>query len=202
MSQYSSSSASESQSDSELAQRVVGGDRAAFATIYTRYAPRIFGLVTRMLPTPDDREDVAQEIFLQVYRNLAHFGGRSSLYTWIYRIACNTCWQYRRRLRRLSHEVNLSSVPPGALVARTTSPDHEPEREAERYQLLTHVAAALRELPPRQRTVMVLGPIQSHSYGEMSRILGVTIDMIKGRLTRGRAAVRRAIERRLAPVCR
>lgn len=183
----------DSRTDSALVRESVAGDREAFAELYRRYVRRIYNLVLRMLPAPGDAEDLTQEIFLQVYRNLASFEGRSGFYTWIYRVACNTCLQYRKKARHRSQETDLAAAPRALL--EDPSPRRSPEQEVERRGLMTRVAEAIEQLPEQQRLVIVLGPIQGHGYHEIARILGEPQEVVKGRMHRARATLRRVLER-------
>lgn len=180
--------------DRELALKAAGGDRAAFGAIYARYAQRIHTLLTRRLPEALDRDDLLQDVFLQVYRNLSGFRGRSALYTWIYRIACNVCLQWRRTQRRRLRVMPLEIVPPGVLSKRAGEGVRAPERVGDSRRALAQVLDALRCLPQMERQVMALGPIQGHSYEQIADWLGVSVDVVKGRLHRGRTRLRRELE--------
>ena len=83
--------------DEELVQAILARDRSAFDELYRRYRPRVFGLVSRRVTDFHEAEDVTQEIFLQVYRSLRRYEGRSSLLTWIFGIANNQVFRYYRR---------------------------------------------------------------------------------------------------------
>lgn len=190
-----SSRGTQAVSDADLVAKAAAGDRSAFGEIYRRYVRRIFTLALRMLNTADEAEDVTQEVFLQAYKNLAGFQGRSGFYTWIYRVACNTCLQARKKSRHRREQLPLETVNDMALSQSVTGQPRGPEAEVERRVLMSRVAEALDSLPETQRLVMVLGPIQGHSYAQISEILGVSPDVVKGRLHRGRESVRRLLER-------
>jgi RNA polymerase sigma-70 factor (ECF subfamily) len=180
-------------SEDDLVRRVLGGDRAAFGPIYNRYVRPVFNLASRMVPQ-QEAEDVTQEVFLQVYRNLDSFQYRSSLYTWIYKVASNTCLQHRKKLHRRREDAMLARVSETDVVGHALVIPTEPGRVVERRQTLARVVDAIASLPAQQRIVIVLGPIQGHCYAHMARILGVSSDMIKGRLHRARLAIQRALE--------
>lgn len=176
--------------DETLVESAVRGDRPAFAELYRRYVRRIHNLAVRMTSSTDVAEDATQEIFLQAYKNLKTFQGRSGFYTWVYRIACNICLQLRKRERR--REVLAGQMLKAALVQGQRA--RGPEVEVERRITMAKVAAAVPFLPDRQRLAVVLGPIQGHSYDEMARILGVSTDVVKGLLHRGRRNLRLLLE--------
>jgi RNA polymerase sigma factor (sigma-70 family) len=103
--------------DSELIARIQGGDRSAFEALYKRYVKKIYGLVFRMVGTAQEAEEVTQEAFFQVYKAIPNFQGKSSFYTWIYRIATNVALQHvkkqvrRRRETSFEEAVETDSVP-------------------------------------------------------------------------------------------
>ena len=159
-------------------------DRATFAELYRVSVRRIFNVVLRVVGNPHEAEDVTQEAYLQAYSSFSRFAGRASFYTWMYRVATNVALQYvRNRSRRLKLVVPLDGahgVPPD--VATT----HDPEREQERRALYLALGSGIELLPPSQRDVLVLGAIQGQSYAQISRRLGTSTDVIKGRLHRAR----------------
>lgn len=182
--------------DRDLALRAAGGDRTAFGTIYARYVDRVQTLLARRLPDVPDRDDLLQEVFLQVHRNLAQFRGGSALYTWIYRITCNVCIQWRRAQYRRRRAMALDSVPLRVLSRRPADADHAPDRVSDRRRLLASALDAVKALPVAERLVMALGPIQGFSYGQIASALGVSVDVVKGRMHRGRARLRREVDPR------
>lgn len=167
-----------------------------FDEIYQQYWPRVFRLLVRMTRSPEDAEELTQEVFVHVYQGLPRFQGRSDVYTWIYRIARNQCAQYlERRRRRLAHEMEFGEY---LTAAGADSPDDIAERD----EALSNVASALGRLPASHRRMMLLGPIQGRDYEELAGMLGTSRAAVKGRLHRARAALRREIadpaERRAA----
>lgn len=190
--------ACDSRTDVELVHRTLGGERDAFGELYRRYVRRIYNLVRRMLHDPDEVEDMTQEVFLQAYKHLPRFEERSGFYTWIYRVATNVCLQHRKSRRHRRGEVALEDLAPRALAGRPLVGHvlaDGPELAAERRGLMQQLADAIEHLPDIQRVVMVLGPIQGRSYEEIAEMLGLTLDMVKGRIHRGRVAIRGLLER-------
>lgn len=174
--------------DAAVIQRVLGGDRSAFGILYAKYVKRIFGLAYRMVGT-QEAEEVTQEVFLQVYRALPGFKGGSQLYTWIYRIATNVALQHVKKRMRQRREVPLD-VEVASSIEDVGSGRASPQRVAEARDLYTALHKGISTLPPSQRIVMILGPIQGHSYEQMAWITGTSTDVIKGRLHRARVNIR------------
>lgn len=188
--------------DDELVQRALAGDRPAFEELYRKTVRRVFNLVLRLVGTVQEAEEITQEVYCQVYRNLLRFEGRSSFYTWVFRIATNVSLQYVKWRARRSRDTPLMFIPESQLPTRGSLREHDPEREAERRALYRQLGSALGRLPAAQRLVLVLGPIQGHSYEEMSRILGISTNVIKGRLHRARENLRELLGPHAPPVLR
>lgn len=171
----------------ELVGRAQSGDREAFESLYQKHLRRIFNLVYRLVG-PQDAEEITQEVFYQVYRTLSSFENRSSFYTWVYRIATNVSLQHAKKQARHRRESSIDLIPEGSIAS--TSHRAGPEREAEQRALYRELEKALERLPPNQRTVLVLGPIQGHSYEQIAEILGTNEEVVKGRMHRARENLR------------
>ena len=176
--------------DDELVERALAGDRPAFEELYRKTIRRVFSLVHRLVGSVQEAEEITQEVYCQVYRNLNRFERRSSFYTWVFRIATNVSLQYVKWRARRAKDTPIAFVPESQLPRRGSFRELDPEREAERRAVYRKLARALERLPPGQRVVLVLGPIQGHSYEEMSKILGLGTNVIKGRLHRARENLR------------
>lgn len=171
----------------ELVARAIAGDRTAFEHLYRHTIRRVYNLVVRLVGTAQEAEEVTQEVYAQVYKNLGRFERRSSFFTWVFRIATNVSLQYVKwRTRR------ARNIPTGAMSESRTAAGatFDPHRESERRALYFALARAIERLPAAQRQVMVLGPIQGRSYEQISHVLGVPTNVIKGRLHRARENLR------------
>lgn len=180
----------EENQDLNLVRLIVAGDRTAFEVLYRRYVKKIYNLVFRMVGA-DAAEEVTQEVFYQAYKGLQNFQGKSQFYTWIYRVATNIALQHvkkaSRRRRETSFEENKGpefTCPTGFAGAG------DPEKVATSRDFYAQLENTINALPPNQRVVMILGPIQGHTYEQMAAILGTNEEVIKGRLHRARENVR------------
>ena len=171
----------------ELVGLAQTGDRAAFETLYRRHVRRIYNLVFRLVG-PKDAEEVTQEAFYQVYRTLSSFENRASFYTWIYRIATNVSLQHAKKQARHRRESSLELTPEALFSGGEQRPG--PDRQVEQRAMFAEFEVALAKLPPNQRTVLVLGPIQGHNYEQIAAILGTNEEVVKGRLHRARENLR------------
>jgi RNA polymerase sigma-70 factor (ECF subfamily) len=178
----------------EVVQRAVAGDRPAFEELYRRYVKRIYNLVYRMVGSAQEAEEVTQEVFYQAYRALPNFQGRSQFYTWIFRIGTNIALQHVKKQARRRKEMPFEEVLDTQLPPTGFAGGGDPDKVAEARAFYTALERAVNDLPPNQRVVMVLGPIQGHSYEEMATILGTNEEVIKGRLHRARENIREMLK--------
>ena len=186
--------------DQRLLCALQAGEASAYEKLLQRYQNAVFNLAWRLLNDPSDAADVAQEVFLKVFRNLDGFRGQSSLRTWIYRIAVNEAYNRRRWLfRHRRGETALEEVfddyenRERPLVDSTESPfDFAMNREAQ--ALLEEGLAAVN---PIFRTALVLREVDDLSYEEIAEVLEVSIGTVKSRILRGREALRGYLSGRL-----
>lgn len=181
--------------EGELVASCRTGDPEAFARLVRLHEGMVMNLAARLLGEVEEARDVAQEVFLQVYKRLGGFEGRSSLRTWIYRIAINQChnrrrfWHRRRRDReRPLDEAVLAPVLPGERACAAS-----PYEETLRRERARQVQAALLELRFEHRSVLVLREVEGLSCEEVAAALGVPEGTVKSRLSRAREAMRRKL---------
>ncbi len=172
--------------DSELVARARQGEAAAFATLIGRYEERILRLVRGMVPRADV-EDVAQEAFLKAFRKLHLFDGRSSFYTWIYRISANTAMDWRKKETRRRH-APLPVSPEGE--DRTESQGVGPARRAVQRELGELIDRAIAELPPRYHEILILREFRGLSYEQIAAELQISKGTVESRLFRARERLR------------
>jgi RNA polymerase sigma-70 factor (ECF subfamily) len=174
------------------------GDPQAFARLVAVHERLVFNLAARMLGDLEEAKDLSQEVFLQVYRQLPRFEGRSSLKTWIYRIVVNQCrnrhrwWKRRRRDQALPIE-ELTASDNAQLAMKPTD---GPEEQLSRREQSARVQRALQKLSIDHRAVLVLREVEDLSGTEIAETLGVAEGTVKSRLARARDALRNAL---LAP---
>lgn len=168
------------------------GDRAAFAELVQRHYELIYRLAIKMLGNPQDAEDVLQETFIKAFKHIKDFDGRSSLSTWLYRIATNEALMFLRR--RTPQTISLDEtmqgedreIEPLQITDWCCLPEQElMSEEAQRY--LDH---AIARLPVGLRLVFVLRDIQGLSTRETGEVLDLTDTAVKTRLSRARMQLR------------
>ena len=181
--------------EGELVASCRTGDALAFAQLVRLHEGMVVSLSARLLGDPEEARDVAQEVFLQVYKRLGAFEGRSSLKTWIYRIAVNQCHNRRRfwHRRRRDRELPIDERVLAPLAALERRGGESPYHETLRRERARMVQAALLELRFEHRTVLVLREVEGLTCEEVASALGVAEGTVKSRLSRAREAMRRRL---------
>ena len=181
--------------DAELVAASLGGDNHAFATLIGRYEERILRLVRGMVPM-GEVEDVAQEAFLKAYRKLSLFDGRSSFYTWLYRLTANTAMDWRKKQARRRH-APLPEDAEGDAVVPAREPT--PARRAAQRELGRLIDEAIATLSPSHHEILMLREVQGLSYEDIAQTLGISKGTVESRLFRAREHLRRALRPHLEP---
>lgn len=162
------------------------GDREAFEVLVRRYGPALYRYGHRMLSEEADVADVVQETFLAAWRQLGSFRGDSSLQTWLFSI----CSHKITDLYRLSRTVPLDE----RLLETTTDPTTDaPFLRASNTLFLVALDSALAELPVRQRAAWVMREIESMTFPEICRVLGLSPDAVRGHHHRAASTLRRRL---------
>lgn len=179
-----------------LVRRLKKRDEAAFTEMVQVYQARVFALVFRILGDRAEAEDVAQEVFVTVFKAIDSFRGDSQFSTWLYRIATNHSRNRLKYLGRRHHKrkKDIADTPESEIAEPMTDPLPRPDRQAEGRQLERIVKDALARLDEDHRVVIVLRDIEHLPYTEIAGILGVAEGTVKSRLFRARAALKELID--------
>ncbi len=163
-------------------RRAVNGDEAALRSIWTQHAPRIDALVRRLVGDPDLAEDVAQEVWIQIFAALPSYRWEAQFSTWAHRIAVNRTLNVLRSRRRLAQrEVEIEE--------ETLSVEHEGERAL----VAQSIDEAVQQLSSGARTVFVLHDVEGYTHEEIAEELGITSGGSKSQLFKARAKLRRLL---------
>lgn len=173
------------------------GDQDAFAQLVRAYDESVLRLAMNLLRSADDAEDVYQEAFLRVYRNLNSFRFDCSFHTWLYRIVTNLCLDHMRRKKVRKEEAVVVEGPEGPLD-RTHSfvearAESDPERKLLAGQIRRRVKQALGALTPRERMVFELRHYQGLRLRKIGEILGTSEEAAKNCLFRANQKMRAAL---------
>ncbi|MBX0293016.1 sigma-70 family RNA polymerase sigma factor [Hymenobacter sp. HSC-4F20] len=178
--------------DQQLVAQVLGGNTAVFGQIVQRTEGLVTQMVFKMIRHPADRPDIAQEVYLKVFKNLAGFKFQAKLSTWVGQIAYNTCLHYLEKKHLVL--VDLSEPkpddspeegrsPPVRLVAESRD---DPETALFDQDVATILSAAIEQLPPLYRTLIALYHQQELSYEEIAQITSLPDGTVKNYLFRAR----------------
>ena len=186
--------ASQSPSDSEIVERAKKGDREAFGVLVRRYQGRAYRLALRVLRDEEKARDAVQDSFLKAYRSIDRFEGRSSFYTWLYRLVMNRCIDQKRRDKsrsdkhvewdeERSHDasqaVGAGVVPPGG-----------PDDDLYRAELRKRMAEAICGLPDDARRTFELREVDGLEYAEIAEVLRIPKGTVMSRLHYARRRLR------------
>ena len=180
-------------SDYELAQASATGDMTAFEQLYERHNRRVYSLCLRMTQNSAEAEDLAQEVFIQLYRKLGSFRGESQFTTWLHRLTVNqVLMHFRKRGVRSEQTTDDGDVP--VQVVRGTE---DPSRMAAVDRIALDKAVS--QLPPGYRTVFVLHDVEGHEHEEIARMLGCSVGTSKSQLHKARMKLRMLLKRQKPP---
>jgi len=174
-----------------LVERCRRGDPEAFRQLVEPCVERLFSTLYGMIGSREDAEDLLQEALLTAYRSLGSFRKEASFYTWLYRVAVNRARNELKRRARRGRMVSLDrwrtegvAAPGDLFEVGRSGPD--PEEDTARRQIQDAVHAALGEIPPKYRTVVVLKDLEGFSQEEIAEILNCSVGTVKSRLSRAR----------------
>ncbi len=176
--------------EAELLTRSQRGDLEAFAALVRRYQDRAYRLAYQFLMNHDDALDIAQEAFARAYKALPRFRGRSSFYTWLYRIVINLA------LDLLRDRGSRGKMPIEELesIFQRVAPIPDPSQIMEAREFSSQIQKALAKLPLPQRTVVILKDLEGLSYQEIAQSVGCSMGTVMSRLHYGRKRLRELLE--------
>lgn len=168
--------------DSLTIRRAINGDESALRALWVEHAPRIDAVVRRLVGDPDQAADIAQEVWIQIFRALPSWRGDSQFATWAHRIAVNRTLNALRTVRRLAKiEVVMEDD--------TVSVEEDPDRGF----LAQSIDDAVQQLSPGARAVFVMHDVEGYTHEEIATELGITSGGSKSQLFKARAKLRRLL---------
>jgi len=169
-------------SDLELVQQCLSGDSDAFSEIVARYKKLIYSVVYNMMPDKQEVNDIAQEVFIRIYKSLGRYNPEYKFSTWSVRIATNLCLDMLRKKK-------INSVPIEE-IGDTSSSTDTPEANYIKNERSRQIRKAIEELPEKYRVPIILFHQNGLSYEEITKVLNEPMTIVKNRLYRARLMLR------------
>src|ERR1700756_3391163 len=173
-------------SELDLVRRCQAGDTEAFDELVTRYRTRVFSMIYNMVRNEQDAWDLAQDSFVKAWKSIKRFRGRSSFYTWIYRIMMNVTidWLRKKQVKGAGAEfddaVELKEIDPASRTVPKADP--LPHQRMERSEIRARIDKAIAQLSPEHRAVILMKETEDMQYQEIAEALGCSIGTVMSRL--------------------
>jgi RNA polymerase sigma-70 factor, ECF subfamily len=173
-------------SELDLVKQCQAGQTEAFDQLVNRYRSRVFAMIYNMVHNEQDAWDLAQDSFVKAWKSIKRFRGQSSFYTWLYRIVMNVTIDHARKKQikgagtEFNDEVKLGEIEPAARTAPRSEP--LPHRQMERSEIRARIDAAIAQLTPDHRAVILMKETEDMQYHEIAEALGCSIGTVMSRL--------------------
>jgi RNA polymerase sigma-70 factor (ECF subfamily) len=182
--------------DVVLMARVAQGDEAAFRQIVERHQHAVVGTIAKMLGDPTEAQDLAQLVFLRVWKSARRYQPTAKFTTWLFTVARNLVFNETRRRGR-KREVSIEEREAAGVVHADASPAARPDQELLDGELRAAVDQAITSLPENQRLAVVLRRYENMPYEEIAVVLGTSVPSVKSLLFRARESLRLQLARYL-----
>lgn len=188
----------ERENEKELIQKCKEGDIDSFELLIESYQQRVYNIALRMLGNKEDASDIAQEVFIKIYKSIAGFKEEASLSTWIYRIATNVCLDELRKRKKTKVISIDSTIQLEDSEVSMQMPDERPQPDEllTQKELKQEVQKAINDLKEEHKTVIILRDINGYSYEEIAKILDCTLGTVKSRINRARNTLKNILIKR------
>ena len=172
--------------DRTIVQRVQGGDVAAFDQLILKYRERLYAVVYNMTSNREDTADLVQDAFIKAFQSINRFGGQSSFFTWLYRIAVNSALTHLRKNKLRTffslERVDENDRPTAEVIAALTDDSNGADREAFAKELQEKLNEAMHKLSIKHRTVVTLFEIDGLSHQEIAEVMDCSVGTVRSRL--------------------
>ena len=175
----------EANADLEIVRQVQAGDVAAFDALIVKYRERVFGVIYHLTANREDASDLTQDAFIKAFQSIQRFGGQSSFFTWLYRIAVNSTLTHLRKARLksfLSLETLNSDTPVSKELIDALTDKTGVERDAYVRELQEKLNEAMMKLSIKHRTVVTLYEIDGLGHQEIADVMGCSVGTVRSRL--------------------
>ena len=187
--------------DAVLVEKCQQGDQDAMETLIIRYQNRIYNVILKICANTDDAAELTQETFVKALENINKFKGKSSFYTWTFRIAVNTTINYCKKnvklgIHSLDAEIESKDGQAKAMLKQILIDDNcpDPADIAQSKELTGLIIKAMTRLDDNHRTIIVLRDIEDMNYDNIAEVLNIELGTVKSRLSRARSNLREIME--------
>jgi RNA polymerase sigma-70 factor, ECF subfamily len=181
----------------ELCQSGLRPDRTAFSELLRRYQSHVDRVLYHLAPDWDDRSDLAQEVWIRVYRNISRLQEPVKFRGWLSRIATNLFYDELRKRKRHQNPLSLDaplSMEDGEISWEIASDDPRPDDSLTTQEFYQQLNMAIADLPEAFRTTIVLREIEGLAYEEIAEMTGVSLGTVKSRIARARARLQSQLQ--------
>lgn len=172
----------ESYSDQELLEELKNGNETGFDVLVKRYQTRIYQLAWRMVRNQEDAWELAQETFVRAYRAIPKFKGKSSFYTWLYRICFNLSITFSKKKQKDKKMVSLNTLSEDILMLETVNPSNGPRQSEileKQHKLSSAISKAIGQLPLQQKIVFTMRQYDEMNNEEIANALNISVSGVK-----------------------
>lgn len=184
--------------EQELVKGLQARNEESYRWLLERYQTPVYNIILGIVQSPEDAEDLAQEVFIQVHRSIDRFKGESKLSTWLYRIATTKALDFlrsRKTKKRFAFLYRLGS--PGEVKNIDIPEFYHPGVAAEQKERAALLFRAIAQLPDNQKTVFVLTRLEQLSHADVSEIMNLSVPAVESLLHRARMSLRKILEKEI-----
>lgn len=179
--------------EEELIEMAGNGDLKAYEKIIELYEKKVFSIIYHMTKNESDIPDIAQEVFIKIYKNLSKFKKQSSLYTWIYRITVNVCIDEMKKKKKVIYLNDTIKTEDGEYEVQIADDGKSLEETIEEKETRIKLKNYIKELPEKQRIILILRDIKGFTYMEIAEILKMNLGTVKSQINRARVALKKIL---------
>jgi RNA polymerase sigma-70 factor, ECF subfamily len=176
--------------EEELIHQIKKGNKDAFASLLSSYRDSVLNICYKFLLNKEDAEDVAQEVFVEVYFGIKKFRGESKLSTWIYRIAVTRSLDEIKKRNRKKRFTSIGRALGLEHITHMVAGDDAPDKKLEKKEDFELIKQALNRLPDNQRIAITLSKIEGHSNPEISEIMKTSLTAVDSLIYRAKQNLR------------
>jgi RNA polymerase sigma-70 factor (ECF subfamily) len=179
-----------------IVERLKAGDEAAFRELVDTQQQRVLNVALGLVQNHELAEDITQEVFIEIFRSVAKFGGQSTLSTWIYRITVNKCLdaiRYQKRGKRFAFITSLFRQDTGELKYESPHFDH-PGIALEKKENARILFAAIEELPDNQKTAFILSQVEELPQRDIAMVMDISVKAVESLIQRAKGNLRKKLE--------